>query len=570
MTAADGDLEVSARDQLSNLQGLLVISMLMTESSDEQRIVHLATTSAPSLGRCRLDGVYLRDGGWRTVDGGGLSSDIRVDVETQFVVLGSPGGALSIARQAWSWAYPLRSLEGDFGYLVVGADSEPPQSALFLLRVLAQQTGIALANARMHARDLAAATELRYSNAALAETVAALERSKAIHDRLTRVAVESEGQAGIARAIHELTGYTIFIEDRHGNIRASEGEWPQPHAKEPHAQREEVVRRAVEAGKPIRDRERLVMVAGPTQDAVGVLVLVDPDGTAGMSEEVALEHGATVLSMELARLRSLEETELRLGRDLVEELLSGTTDESALTRAQLQGYDLARPHRIVVVELSAEPADTDEFFHAVRRAARDTGVGSLLVRRGHTVVVLADAEQSWDALRDAVLAESRPFRGRVDLGVGGICEHPSDFPRSYREAQLALRIQRAIGGDQPVTSFDQLGIYSVLAEVEDTAGVERFAHDWLGALLNYDTQRHAELVPTLAAYLGSGGNSANTATALSVHRNTLRYRLQRVREISGHDLNDPDTVFNLQLALRVWRMLGALQHEVAVPGVDSS
>ena len=217
------------------------------------------------------------------------------------------------------------------------------------------------------------------------------------------------------------------------------------------------------------------MVAGPNQHTVAVLVLVDPDGTAGMTEEVALEHGATVLSMELARLRSLEETELRLGRDLVEELLSGTDDESALTRAQLQGYDLERPHRVVVVEPTGDVDDPDEFFHAVRRAARQTGVGSLLVRRGRTVVVLSDAERSWNALRDAVLAELRAGHGRVDLGVGGLCEYPSDFPRSYREAQLALRIQRAIGSNQPIMSFDQLGIYSVLAEVEDTAAVERFA-----------------------------------------------------------------------------------------------
>src|SRR6185436_6438135 len=109
-------------------------------------------------------------------------------------------------------------------------------------------------------------------------------------------------------------------------------------------------------------------------------------------------------------------------------------------------------------------------------------------------------------------------------------------PRSYREAQLALKIQRAIGATGPIMSFDQLGIYRVLAEVEDTAAVERFASDWLSALLEYDEQHNAELVPTLARYLEHGANNASTATALSVHRNTLKYRLQRVREISGHDL----------------------------------
>ncbi len=558
MTSDEADPEVSARDQLSNLQGLLVLSMLMTESSDEQRIVHLAATSVPSLAESGLQGVYLTDGGWRTVDDTPLDPEVRVDLEVQFVVLGSAGGELSIVGQPWGWAYPLRSLEGDFGYLVVGAQGEPPQSAQFLLRVLAQQTGIALANARLHTRDAATATELRNSNAALAETVVALERSRRIHDRLTRVAVENEGQTGIARAIHELTGLTTLVEDRHGNVRASAGDLP-PRAKDAPSARDQLLRRAISAGKPMRDGDRVLMVAGPDEQTLGVLVLVDPEHRAGVTEEVALEHGATVLSMELARLRSLEETELRLGRDLVEDLLSGTADETALTRAQLQGYDLERPHRVVLAEPNGNVVDVDGFFHAVRRAARDLRVGSLLVGRGRTVVVLAEAEHSWDALCDAVMVQAGLGPGSVDLSVGGVCERPTEFPRSYREAQLALRVQRAIGANRPIKSFDQLGIYSVLAEVEDTTTVERFASDWLSALVEYDAQHNAELVPTLASYLEHGANSASTATALSVHRNTLKYRLQRVREVSGHDLSEPDTLFNLQLAVRVSRTLGALR-----------
>ena len=83
---------------------------------------------------------------------------------------------------------------------------------------------------------------------------------------------------------------------------------------------------------------------------------------------------------------------------------------------------------------------------------------------------------------------------------------------------MALRVQRAIGANGPIKPFDQLGIYSVLAEVEDTTTVERFASDWLSALLEYDAEHNAELVPTLASYLEHGANSVSTATALSVHR----------------------------------------------------
>ena len=87
----------------------------------------------------------------------------------------------------WSWAYSLSSRHGPAGYLVVGAPAPPAESERFLLQVLAQQAGVALANARLHSREREQAEELRLANLALV-------RSMEIHDRLTKVALGGEGQ----------------------------------------------------------------------------------------------------------------------------------------------------------------------------------------------------------------------------------------------------------------------------------------------------------------------------------------------------------------------------------------
>ena len=76
-----------------------------------------------------------------------------------------------------------------------------------------------------------------------------------------------------------------------------------------------------------------------------------------------------------------------------------------------------------------------------------------------------------------------------------------------------------------------------------------------------DARRKAELVHTLAQYLEHGGNYDATAAELSVHKSTLKYRLQRIRELTGVELNDPDVHFNLQLATRAWGTLQALRDE---------
>ena len=555
---SDGAASLELREQLSSLQALLGLSMRMTDSDDEDLILHLAATAVPSLSRCQLVGAHLDEGGWRE-GRADVDAALAVDLEAQFAVLSTAGGGIGVLHEAWGWAYPLRSLDGHFGYLVVSAGAEPTSAQQFVLRVLAQQTGVALANARLHTRERARATELRAANATLAEAVAALERSTAIHDRLTRVAAAGEGQDGIARAVNELTGFPVAVEDRHGNLRAwAGGGRPKVYPKPSPHRREALLERAFAAEGPIFDNGRLLAVARPGHDVIGVLALIDPDGAAGDHAKVALEHGATVLAIELARLWGIAQAELRLGRDLVDDLLEGTDEEIAIARAEALGYDLERPHRVVVVERGRAAADRDVLLDAVRRAARDVGIGTLLTARRGSVVVLSDTDRPWESFRAVVVRELGGASCRV--GVGSACERVADFPRSYHEAQLTACLQATSGGSDRATAFDDLGVYRLFLGADDVEGIERFVHEWLGGLLDYDAGKDgSELVATLGHYLDYGGSYEATAQALSVHRSTLKYRLQRIREISGHDLASPNTQFNLQLASRAWRTLQALR-----------
>jgi DNA-binding PucR family transcriptional regulator len=110
-----------------------------------------------------------------------------------------------------------------------------------------------------------------------------------------------------------------------------------------------------------------------------------------------------------------------------------------------------------------------------------------------------------------------------------------------------------------VTLFDDLGIYKILATAGDTSAMERFVTEWLGPLIDYDAEHGMSLVLTLSEYLDCGGNYDASARALSVHRSTVKYRLRRIREVSGHDLGQPDIQFNLQLATHAWRTLEVLR-----------
>jgi DNA-binding PucR family transcriptional regulator len=540
------------------LQGLFVLGQLMSESTDEAHILRLAGSSVPSLGPFQLVGIHFPESGWYDLPGARSAAAALADVEGQLAGLTDSWGPVATPGPRRSWAYAMRSLKGLVGHLVIATDTQPATWGHFLLTTLAQQTGIAVTNARLLAGERAQAIELQATNSALAATVYALERSTAIHERLTQVAVAGEGEEGIAEALHDLTGWPVAIEDRYGNLRAWGGPGrPDPYPKQAQPSREELIRRVRAAGRPVHEAGRLLAVASPRDDVLGVIALVGAPHEEAEGALVALEHGTTVLAMELARLQSVAEAELRLGRDLVEELLTNPDESAALSRARALGYDLRRTHRVaIVMERQPDRRDPDARLHAVRRAAREAAIGTVLVPRGDAVVVLSYTDQAWDTFQRRLRDE---LGQDVLVGVGGPCERVRDFPRSYREASLALRMGTPDRTGRRTIFYEQLGTYRLLAEVGELSVIDRFVEEWVGSLAAYDSKHDAELLKTLSSYLECRRNYDATAAALFVHRNTLKYRLRRIREISGHDLKDADTLFNLQLATRAWFTRRALE-----------
>ena len=88
------------------------------------------------------------------------------------------------------------------------------------------------------------------------------------------------------------------------------------------------------------------------------------------------------------------------------------------------------------------------------------------------------------------------------------------------------------------------------AIASDPAKIEYY-RGLLAPLERYDRDHHGDLVATLAAYLLHGGNSSRTADALFMHRNSLRYRLRRIRALTGLDPDAPDARLALQVAVLV-------------------
>ena len=390
--------------------------------------------------------------------------------------------------------------------------------------------------------------------------MATLRRGMAIHERLTRVEAAGEGAAGIAEALHDLTGLAVAVEDRYGNLSAWAGPGqPDPYPKPSAYEREQLLRRLMTAGRSVRDGDRVVALASPRPGVLGLLALIDPHRRAGTTDVMAIEHGATVLAVELARLRGLADTELRVRRELVQDLLTGTDDESAYLRAEALDYDLGPPHQVAVMEVTeGSPADEDVLLAAPPRAAPAAGArpaghdrrhdGDRRPRRRRRLGGAAPGHRR--AARRRWLPAGR--RGAVSAAVR-CCPGPCAKP-SWRCA--CRRRHPRPSGRRCSPTWTCSGCWPPWTTSPTWKVI---VSKWLGALAAYDERKHTELVRTLTQYLQHGGGYEATSRALSVHRSTLKYRLQRIRELTGFDLGDPETHFNLQLATRAWVTLQALR-----------
>jgi DNA-binding PucR family transcriptional regulator len=144
----------------------------------------------------------------------------------------------------------------------------------------------------------------------------------------------------------------------------------------------------------------------------------------------------------------------------------------------------------------------------------------------------------------------------VSVAYSRWTQDPVDLYRAGKEAQLAANVAAAEG--KRVLAFEDTGSYRLLlpAFSEDPAELERFYAETVAPLAAYDEQYETELVATVEAYLENDGNITPTAERMFTHRHTIRYRLERVKELSGHDISSTEGRERLGLGLKSMRVLG--------------
>ena len=406
-----------------------------------------------------------------------------------------------------------------------------------------------------------------------------LERSAAIHDRFTQIVLSGGGLREIVRVLAELVDSPVVILDAEGVVLARSadvalrglrvGESPKLL---PSSCRDSLLQRMV-----------LELPDGPKMAAIqpirvgtelhGTLIAVTEEGKLGEDGLVALEHAATVAALRMVQARAVAEADQRFKAVCLEELVSGHVSDRSLLRerAVAFGWDLSVPRAVLVAELEelggkrfaqlARTPEEGQAWHRLAEAARAAlGRNAIVWERSAGVAALVapgphlHAEMNAAALRLQTEARRRLPDAVVAVGIGRICSDPLELHRSHEEALRALVVGRRARGLGQISIFEDLGLDRLLMSCPD-GELSAFFEATLGRLAAYDAVHHTNLVSTLETFLACDRNAALAARSLFVHYNTIKHRLDRIEEILGPFLGDPERCLNLDLALRIRRLL---------------
>ena len=351
----------------------------------------------------------------------------------------------------------------------------------------------------------------------------------------------------------------------------------------------------------------MVRYAAPvvTRERVrGFVSFCQDTAEAGLTEfdQLAASRTASVLAIELAKEDAVQAAEQRIQGDLVDELLHPSDAEGAGRRAVQAGLAPEGTFAVLALTLANRPdghagvnlvspasataavqagatALADVVSRHFRRAARP----ALVRLDGDELLVVCQLSPADEPGRSGAPTAGAPPAGVPDaaaleallksvagelqtalktLGFGAFAAGYSRPHRpitavsqAAREAREALRIGRQVYGDGLLVAFGDLGLYRVLHALRDSAELRTFYEQTLGRVVEYDRRTGQNWIQTLEEYFACHGNLSQAAQHLQLHRNALIYRIRRIEEVGGVDLEDPECRLSLQVALKARKLL---------------
>ncbi|MFI5038547.1 MAG: PucR family transcriptional regulator [Solirubrobacterales bacterium] len=291
-------------------------------------------------------------------------------------------------------------------------------------------------------------------------------------------------------------------------------------------------------------------------------------------DQTMLRLVTTLIASEVERVRAPERASEEAATSFQQAVLDGriADRDDLIARGKELGTDLASGGSVVVVRGHPRNPREDDWrrrlLAVATRGARSIAPGSIGAPTSddEAEIVLLVPDPDGDTGRRVAAATRR----ELESGLPGVAfaigrsRHTVDPVALRRARNEALLAANVVEGDpeRNELSYEETGTYQLLLpHMSDPAELKRFYSETVRPLVAYDEQYETDLLGTLSTFLECDANVNATAARLFTHRHTIRYRFERVRELTGLDVSSTDGREKLSLGLKAMRVLG-----IALPG----
>ncbi len=401
------------------------------------------------------------------------------------------------------------------------------------------------------------------------------QRAQEVREQLLQLSTENRGLEALTVVLANVVGKTVVVQDKRLRPLASAGlltktaDWPNIedalYDADPlpalFRDRMEVAQASpdpVAVPLPRVELRRLVAPIVAGKMGRGFLSIVFAEHESYDDLDIAFaRHGAAVCALEMAKEKAIREAQKRVQGNVLEQFLGGVISEhEALLRLTRLGYQPEQRYTTLYLGGIRENVPTARQVEALcNEQAAALGFGALVQPYGGEVMVFCEGEET--TARDFALAVQgrvvERYHAEVAVGIGQCAGDLRAWRESFQQAVAAYRTAHQWRLTTPL-AFWEMGVYRLLSLLAGSPELKKFYYETLGQLAD-NSPSNSEFIQTLEAFFEEHGNLTRTAKRLHVHRNTLLYRMDRIKEISGLDLDNPETRLAVHLALRIRRIL---------------
>lgn len=305
----------------------------------------------------------------------------------------------------------------------------------------------------------------------------------------------------------------------------------------------------------------------------GYLILFETERILDRMDYLILEIAATFTLIEIKKHLERKTAGERFVNSIIYDLISEKVDNYGIIneRANLIGLNLKNKHRVVLFAIDNSERNLesdmefqnyqDHIYSIIEKNIHEVKPASIVGRLSNFSIVLwpvssmKNDEQEYHRIKAAGRTIQRRVKDLfpdqdITIGIGELANNVEEIARSFEEANGIIKLGAIFGKDM-ISGIKDLGIFKLLFGIVDRKILLEIIPPALFELMKYDEANNTELMKTLKIYLNNNYNAVKTAKDLFIHYKTILYRLNRINEIAGIDLDDYNRRLELEIGIKL-------------------